>query len=123
MGTCGGAITNPSYIVDQDSSIPFTSPIIDLQKPISSLCYQMKWSSSSVIGKFIWEASVFPDPYCWEQLVSCESVELITQEQETLSGIVSLPNIWLTVGYVRFMWIPDVGSIGEIDVAIRIVPI
>jgi len=83
----------------------------------------MKWSSSNVIGKFVWEASVFPDPYCWEQLVSCDEVVLVPQDQDTLSGIVSLPNIWLTVGYVRFRWVPDIGSVGTIDTAIRIVPI
>lgn len=123
MSDCGGAITNPIYLVDHDSSIPYTSPIIDLSKPLASICYQMKWSSSSVIGKFVWEASIFPDPYCWEQLVSCEAVELITKDQETLSGIVSIPNIWLTVGFVRFRWVPDVGSNGTFNVAIRLVPI
>ena len=123
MGTCGGAITNPTYMVDQDSALPFTSPILDLKLPLSSFSYQLKWSVDSVIGKFIWEASIFPDPYCWEQLVTCEAVELVPQDQDGLSSIVALPNIWLTVGYVRFRWVPEVGSIGTIDVAVRGVPI
>ena len=123
MGTCGGAITNPNYIVGQDASLPFTSPIIDMQKPVSSLCYQMKWSGQDVLGWFIWEASIFPDPFCWEQFVACEEVKFHTGETTALSNIIALPNVWLATGYVRFRWEPDLGSSGTINTAIRIVPI
>ena len=114
---------NDNYIVGHDSSTSLTSPIIDFRKPLSSLCYQMRWTEN-VLGSFVWEASIFPDPYNWEQLVSCEEVKFSTGDYlETLSNIVSIPNIWLTVGFIRFRWEPLAGSVGTIDVAIRIVPV
>jgi len=112
---------NPNYIVDQDGSQAFTSRVIDLLKPLSAINYQMKWEAS-VLGRFIWEASIFPDPYCWEALVNCEEVELLITSDAT-SGIVSLPNQWLTVGFIRFRFEPFDGSVGLIQAAIRAVPI
>lgn len=114
---------NQTYFVDQDSSSPFTSPVINHMKPTSSICYQMKWVDG-VIGKFVWEASIFSNPHVWEQLVSCDEVVLDTAEQSpALNSIVSIPSIWLSVGFMRFRWVPTAGSTGNIDVAIRIVPI
>ena len=114
---------NQTYFVDQDSSATFESPVIDLRKPTSAICYQMKWGDN-VLGKFVWEASIFSDPYVWETLVACEEVILETAKvSPARSSIVSIPSVWLGPGFLRFRWEPTVGSVGGIDVAIRIVPI
>lgn len=114
---------NQTYFVDQDSSEVFESPVIDLRKPTSSICYQMRWDNN-VLGKFIWEASIFSGPFEWEALVACEEVILETAKvSPALSSIVSIPSVWLGPGFIRFRWEPTAGSSGDIDVAIRIVPI
>ena len=122
MATGNRSLTNIDYLVDQDSVNAFIFPtVLNLTLAISSVSWQMKWDSG-VIGKFIWEASIYPDPYCWEPMVACEAVELnITSDMN--SGIVSLPHVWLTVGYVRWRFQPTQGSVGLIQSAIRIVPI
>ena len=116
------ALTNVEYLVDQDGGSSFTfSKVLDLTLPIASANWQMKWASG-VLGTFIWEASIYPDPYTWEPLVACEAVELEIVAGE-LSGIVSLPHSWLTVGFIRWRFEAEVGSTGLIQSAIRIVPI
>ena len=116
------ALTNVNYLVDQDGSSSFTfDKVLDLKLPIASANWQMKWDAG-VHGKFIWEASIYPDPYCWEALVSCEPVELEIEPGE-LSGIVSLPHTWLTVGFIRWRFEAIGSSSGLIQSAIRIVPI
>ncbi len=121
---CGNrSLTNSTYLVDKDSSVAFDLPIINNTLVKKAINWQFKWDAT-VIGKFIWEASIFPEPYSWEPLVSCEVVELLTGEQAPLlSGIVVLPEVWQTVGFIRPGWIPDGGgSTGLIQGAIRIVP-
>lgn len=122
---CGNrSLTNDKYLVDEDSSVPFELPIISNILGKQTLSWQFKWESG-VVGEFIWEASIFPTPYCWEPLVSCQVVELKTSEQSPLlSGIVVLPQVWHTVEYIKLSWVPSAGgSAGLIQGAIRIVPL
>ncbi len=113
------AITIEDYLVDQDGSQDFTSPVYDLRHPLLSMNWQMKWEAG-VTGFFIWEASIFSDPKVWETLVACEEVKL-NIETAPGSGIVSLPNQWLTAGFIRFRFVAAGGS-GLIQVAMRVVP-
>jgi hypothetical protein len=122
---CGNrSLTNDQYLVDQDGSVPFDLPVIRNTLAIQTISWQFKWASG-VAGKFIWEASLFPDPYCWEPLVSCQVVELDTLSQlPLLSGIVVLPEVWHTVEYIKPSWVPSAGgSSGLIQGAIRVVPL
>lgn len=115
------ALTNLKYIESQDSSLAFESPITDLTLPQSAINYQLVWDVG-VLGKFTWKAAIFPDK--WETLVSCEEVTYTVDGSEIEPHtIVSLPNNWLNSDYLKFVWEPDVGSAGNIDVAIRIVPV
>ena len=124
MSICGSpAKTKQDYLVDHDSSLPWDSNVIPLVFGYSAINWQFCWDSN-VSGKFVWEASILENPYKWEPLVSCQEVELIVVEQAPLlSGIVSLPAIWLTVGFIRVRWIPNDGSSGLIQEAIRSVPL
>ncbi len=113
---------NKNYIVDQDGSVPFTSPaVIDLTGPNASINWQFRWDQG-VVGKITWFASVFFEPFVWEPLVSCEPVELILDSTRE-SEIISLPSNWLTAGFIKFEYVPVDGSVGLIDAAIRAVPI
>ena len=116
------ALTNLEYLVGQDSSSSFDSPIMDSVMPNKAVGYQFKWDAG-VKGVFTWYASIFK--YEWEQYVACESVELeITGSETSRSAIVALPDNWLVTGYLKFSWVPDgAGSTGSIDAAIRIVPV
>ena len=121
------AITNQNYVASQDSSVSFESPIVRLEHPLRSICYQVCWESN-VKGKMTWQASIFSDPFKWETLVNCEEVTLEIPGDTPFGqdhAIISIPNIWLTVGFLRFIWEPlsDGSSEGNIDVAIRIVPV
>ena len=112
--------TNVNYIVDQDGSASFDSAILDLTLAIKSVNWQIKWATG-VLGEFIWEASVYPEPHTWETLVACEEVRFTIGTSN--SCIVSLPDQWLTAGFTRFRFVPATGSTGLIQAAIRIVPI
>lgn len=116
------ALTNLEYLVGQDSSVAFDSPVTDLAMPNKSTSYQFKWAAG-VKGTLTWYASIYK--YEWEQYVACEAVELvITGEETRRSSIIALPDNWLMVGHLKFSWVPDGdGSTGNIDAAIRIVPI
>jgi len=112
------AITNLEYMVGEDSSSTFESPIVDLTLPHKALNYQLKWDVG-VKGKFTWMTTIFPNE--WETLVSCEEVSYTVDGSEP-STIIALPNTWLNSGFLKFVWVPDSvsGSTGNIDVAIRI---
>ena len=113
---------NKNYIVDQDGSVPFTSPhVINLTSPNASINWQFKWDSG-VSGKITWFASIFSEPFVWENLISCEAVEL-TIDSSAESSIISLPENWLTVGFIKFEFVPLAGSSGLISAAIRSVPV
>ena len=117
---------NQTYIVDQDSSVTFDSPVIDLVLPYKAINYQLKWADANVKGQFIWKASIFSDPYVWEEMVSCQEVKFSTRDAPdgVTSMIVSLPTVWLSQGFLKFTWVPFAsGSAGNIQTAIRIVPI
>ena len=114
------ALTNLNYVVDQDSSVAFESPIIDLEKPIHSLSYQFRLDPT-VRGIFKWYASIYPD--LWEVFVACSTVDYVVEDGAN-ANIIALPNAWLTVGRLKFVWTPTEGvSTGNISVAVRIVPI
>ena len=120
MGSTFAAI-NQQYLSGIDSAAGFDSPVIDMRKPTAAINYQFKWGAG-VRGEIIWYASLFSDPYVWEVLVSCEDVRVTVKGSDS-SSIVSLPAQWLTVGFIKFSWVPAAGTVGNIDVAIRIVPI
>ena len=115
------AAINQEYLSGVDSAVGFDSPIIDMRKPTSAINYQFKWDAG-VRGELTWYASLFSNPYVWEVLVSCEEVR-VTVKGNSTSAIVSLPAQWLTVGFIKFSWVPAAGTIGNIDAAIRVVPI
>jgi hypothetical protein len=113
---------NDNYILDKDSSVSFESPIVDLMFPLQAVNYQLKWAEN-VSGRFIFEGSVYPDPYCWETIVNCEEI-IVEAGPSGGSSIVSLTGVWLTLGFVRYRWDPaDSGSTGNINTAIRVVPV
>jgi hypothetical protein len=112
---------NQGYLSGQDSAAGFDSPVIDMRKPTSAINYQFKWDAG-VRGELTWYASIFSDPYVWETLVSCEEVR-VTVKGNSTSSIVALPVQWLTAGFIKFSWVPAAGTDGNIDAAIRIVPI
>ena len=116
------AITNEEYVIDQDSSSSFQSSAIDLTLPLQAINYQAKWTAG-VSGTLTWQAAIYED--LWETLVACEAVDLeITGSEPVKNSIVALPYSWLTMGYIRVIWVPSGGgSTGNINVAIRIVPI
>ncbi len=118
---------NKEYVAAADSSIAFESQVIELKCPLRAVNYQVCWETG-VRGELIWEASIFDDPFKWETLVNCEEVTLgipLEDDPTALSSIVSITGIWLTVGWLRFRWVPStsIPSSGNIDVAIRIVPV
>jgi hypothetical protein len=112
------AITQLDYMVGKDGAVGFESPVMDLTHPFVAINFQLKWGVG-VKGKFTWYATIFPD--LWEPLVACEEVTY-TVGGIRLHTIVSLPNTWLGAGFIKFVWVPDAGSVGDIDVALRIVP-
>jgi hypothetical protein len=114
------AKTNSKYI-DADASVSIESKITDLESTLKSMSFQFDWDVG-VIGVVDFYASVFPFPYKWERLVSCETVTFNTVDSETNSEIVSLPDIWLNTGFIRFEFQPEGGSVGNLRVASRIVP-
>ena len=117
------AIVNENYIVDQDSSVGFQSPIVDLESALSAINYQVLWDAD-VSGELVWQASIFDDPFRWEDLVNCKAVKLNIPGDGNGNNhsIVSIDGIWLTVGFLRFDWRPS-NSTGNLNVSIRIVPI
>ena len=113
------AVKNLNYIVNADSSVEFDSPVYNLELPVTAINYQLLWEAG-VKGKFTWKASIIPT--MWETLVSCEEVSYTVDGSEEHT-IISLPNAWLNSEFLKFTWVPDVGSTGAIDAAIRVVPI
>ena len=114
---------NQNYIVDQDCSGAWVSPIIDMEKPTSAINYQFVWDET-VRGELVWQASLFKDPYQWETMVSCGEVRFKTHDEDLgNSNIIALPHSWLTNGFVRFTFTPIGTSSGVINAAIRVVPI
>jgi hypothetical protein len=113
---------NESYLVDKDSSVYFETNPSNLATPMNAINYQLKWEAG-VSGKVTWEASIYEG--LWEDLEACEPVELVITGDELIKHcIIVLPNAWLTMGYLRFIWEPDAsGSSGNISAAIRVVPI
>jgi hypothetical protein len=121
MGIGGGTrdIYVPNWIVDQDGSQPFTTTVQLFKYPHQAVNYQFRWEQG-VVGKFIWEASIWTDPYYWEPLINCEPVEFEIPSTES-SAIVSLPHQWLTVRNVRIRFEPYDG-VGLINGVYRLVP-
>lgn len=115
------AILVPDYLVDQDASVTIVSPITDLTSPLQSLSFQFHWDTD-VVGKVTFYASIFPTPYKWEKLVNCNCIEFETADSDTRTEIVAVPGIWLTSGFLKFEFVPAVGSVGNMNVAARIVP-
>jgi len=115
---------NAEYVVDQDTSVGFTSKVVDLRCPLSALNYQVEWELG-VKGHFIFEASIFPEPYKWETIINCEEIVIAVDGTSEGHCIVALTYLWLSMGFVRVRWEPDTvdGSIGNTNIAIRVVPI
>ena len=115
------AILNDKYMVDEDASVLISSPVLNLASPHQSLCYQFVWDSG-VAGVVTFFASVFPSPHNWETLISCEEVTFNTASSLTDSTIVTIPGVWMNAAFIIFTFTPDVGSVGNMSVAQRIVP-
>jgi hypothetical protein len=117
------AIINEKWLTNQDTSVEIISPIIDLRCALQALNFQVEWEAG-VKGAFIWEASIFSDPYKWETIVNCEQIIVTTDGLTAGSCIVALTYLWLSMGFVRMRFEPDAteGSTGNANVAIRVVP-
>ena len=108
---------NLNHVVDQDSSVAFESPTIDLERPVEAIQYQIAWDAS-VLGVFTFQATIYDD--LWEDIPGC-SIEVWTSGQEAGHKIVAIPKTWITAAKLRFKWEPDAsGSSGNINAAIRI---
>jgi len=110
---------NENYVAETSSVSAFDSPVIDLALPHSAISYQIEWEAG-VVGEITWKAAIKSG--LWETLVACEEVSLVV-DGTAESAIVAIPNIWFTVGYLKFSWVPNEGSTGNISAAIRVVPI
>ncbi len=115
------AITNVSYLVDQDSSVSWETNPVSLELASTSLCWQFKWDAG-VSGNFTAYASIFSNPFVWEGMVACDSVTFSTADIVGQSTIVALPQSWQLVGFIKWVFTPEVGSVGNTSAAIRIVP-
>jgi len=116
------AITKVDFIVDKDASLTFESIVMNMIHPLQSLSYQFVWDVG-VVGIVDFYASIYPPPYKWEALVSCSNVCFNTADSATESEIISIPGLWLTAGYIKFIFTPDAGgSTGNMNVAQRVVP-
>lgn len=111
------AITSTEWIVDQDSASTFNSPVTDLASPLEALNYELSWEAG-VTGVFTFEGAITASRF--KDLINCSTVTVTADGSESYE-IVSLTGIWLTLGFVRFTWVPS-GSSGDINVALRIVP-
>ncbi len=117
------AHTAVGYVVDQDGINPFTGPILTLSLPTRAYGWQFVWDDD-IAGTFVFEGSIYPAPYKWESLIVCEKVEIITSEHaDTKSSIVSIPNAWHVVGFIRWKFVPGPSSSGLFSAALRTVPV
>lgn len=115
-----GSIISENYIKNADSSNTFESASIDLTRPVTAIGYQFKWDVG-VRGVLSWKAAIFEGE--WDDFVACEKVEYII-DGLTTQTIIALPHIWLAAGFIKVVWTPDLtGSVGNINAAIRIVPV
>ena len=116
------AITNYEYIVRQDSQFAWETPAIDMELANRSLCWQFKWDPS-VKGTFTCMATLFKDPYVWETLVMGSNVSFTTGDsKKTQHTIVSLPDSWYLVGFIKWVFTPKRGSKDFTDVVMRVTP-
>jgi len=117
------AILNPELFVDEDASVSFEMGVKDLSVPLQALGYQFKWDAG-VAGTITFMASIFPSPYNWEALVSCEEVTFHTSESPVArTMILSIPGVWFSAAFLKFVFVPDVGSTGDMSVAERVAPL
>ena len=115
------AILVPEYMVDEDASVLIVSDPMDLTSPLQSVSFQFCWSEG-VEGAVTFYASVFPSPFKWENLVSCSEVGFLTTEATSDTEIISIPGLWLTAGFIKFEFQPNLGTSGTMSVAQRLVP-
>ena len=125
MAKCGGTlgIIMENWLVNRDSSNQFETPIYTLDSPVRAINYQFKWEAG-VVGVMTLYGSIYPDPYYWEEVVGCEciTVDMLAVEDHE-HEIVSLSGVWLTLGFLQWVWTPDAGgSTGNINAAMRVVP-
>ena len=116
------AILNPELFVDQDASAPFESDVKLLDAPLQALGYQFSWDEG-VNGLITFKASLFPSPYVWETLVSCTEATFTTSDTTTNSMIIAIPGIWFTAAFLKFEFSPIGSSVGNMNIAERIVPL
>lgn len=107
---------NQNYIVAQDSSTTFNKEV-NLDLPTKAIQYQLKWETN-VLGIFKFQATLFED--LWEDIPNC-AIEVRTDGTSDGHKIVFIPDTYLLCRKIRLVWEPDIdGSIGSIDVAIRV---
>jgi hypothetical protein len=112
-------ILNETYVLDQDSTQEYISPVLSLEYPVAGIFYQFVWPSS-VRGEFIFEAAIIQDQ--WEPLTDCEEVKVIADSIEDSSKIVTIPQAWTLVSALRFRWVPYSPTSGTFTVGLRICP-
>lgn len=112
-------ILNEAYVLNQDSTEEFISPVLSLEYPVSGIFYQFVWPSS-VRGEFIFEACIIADQ--WEPLTDCEEVKVIADSIVNSSKIVSIPRAWTLVSALRFRWVPYNPTSGTFTVGLRVCP-
>jgi len=114
------AINILDWVEDQDASVEFTTPIIDLNHRTESLAFQVAWTQG-VTGTFVWEVCIIPD--LWEQYISCEPVNLeIVGDEAQLHSIIVIPKNYLAAASMRVRFISEDNSSGTYTIAQRICP-
>lgn len=112
------AITIPNELVGQDSSVEYTSRAIPLDQPNEAIQYEIVWETG-VVGVFVFEGALVQIRFT--PVVNCKTIE-VSAGGLAGSEIVSLTGVWMSLGFVRFHWIPAAGSTGTFSVVLRIVP-
>lgn len=111
------ALTNTSFIVDEDSSSAFYSPVSNLESAISALNYEISWEAG-VTGVFTFEGAITEEKF--QPSIGCDPVSFSADGSAGFE-IVSIFGVWLTLGFIRFGWVPS-SSTGNINVVLRVVP-
>lgn len=111
------AIIIPDELVNRDSVNSFESRAIDLSSPLEALNYELSWEEN-VIGVFKFQGAIIEPNF--KDIINCKTIE-VSAGGTASCEIVSLTGVWLTLGFVRFLWTPA-SSTGNINVALRIVP-
>lgn len=110
---------NNLWWVEEDSSVPSTSPVYRLKHPVVGLGFQFSWDNG-VLGKWTFEATI--NGVDWEPLVACNEIT-VDASPNHFSEIVAIKDAWLLASSLRIQWVPLAGSTGGFSVALRVLPL